>query len=241
MNTERRDLNSSHVSEALSVLINALALRNGVANVFRLFALLLAAFPLTGCETLVGTTISVANRVDEIRLRGRAQDMLREHLKYIRDLQAKGDPLGDYLWTAANARGWVENPVLDPEKLKEMYEIAAAKGSSDALVALGVMLVTGQTTQQGMAGKRLEKTDWRRGLTLIEQGTKERCWYWQSLVSGVGNSHCLRPYSPGSEIWPEFRDGWVVPKNEELANHWRERDKACKQTPAYKQAHQFCN
>lgn len=141
---------------------------------------LAVACGLAGCavgEVVVGGTMRAANQIDAARTHSHGNNLLAKHLQTIKDLQAKGDPLGDYMWVAANARGWVDNPELDPEKLRDMYAAAAAKGSSDAMVALGMMYVSGQTTQQSMAGKRLDdsKLDLEKGLRLVEEGTRERC------------------------------------------------------------------
>lgn len=93
---------------------------------------------LAACGSIVGGTITAANRLDQARDRSRTQGLVAQHLDDIRQLQAKGNPLGDYLWAEAHADKLVENPVQDPMALKALYETAAAKGSVDAKLVLAV-------------------------------------------------------------------------------------------------------
>lgn len=96
---------------------------------------------LAGCtvgDAVAGTAINAASRADTAMRRSRGNSRLARHLKTIDELRAKGDPWGDYLWVVANAKGWVDNPELDPIKRLEMYQAASARGSADAVVAMGV-------------------------------------------------------------------------------------------------------
>lgn len=121
-----------------------------------------------------------------------------------------------------------------------MYESAAAKGSTDAMVALGLMFVTGQTAPQSAKGGLYPHMNWQEGLTLIEKGTQNRCWYWQSVIVSISSSNCLRPYSPAGIVWPKFRDGRGVPKDKQLADYWKAKHQACESRPEYIQAQAIC-
>lgn len=202
---------------------------------------------LAGCavgDAVVGTTIRAANQAESARLRSRGNSLLAKHLSMVDALRAKGDPLGDYLWVLANAAGWVDNPELDPEKLLSMYQDAAAKGSADALVAVGKMLFMGSTTPNGTGiGKALpdDRLNMNKGLELIEQGTRERCWYWEPVIQTISSQNCLRPIIAADMVWPKFRDGFLWPKNEALMNYWRAKSDRCEQDPAYQRAQARCN
>lgn len=99
--------------------------------------LCISAF-LSGCGTVVGGTIAAANQIDQSRDQSRMNSLVAQHLDNIKALQAKGDPLGDYLWAEANENKLFENPIQDPQELKALYQIAADKGSIDARIVLGV-------------------------------------------------------------------------------------------------------
>ena len=213
----------------------------------RLMGLLLPLW-LAGCavgDAVVGTAISAADKADSAMLRSRGNRLLAEHLKMIDELRAKGDPLGDYLWVVANAEGQVDNPELDPEKLFAMYRAAAENGSTDALVAVGTMLFSGATTPNG-TGKNTKKfphdrLDMKKGLELIEQGTRERCWYWEPIIQTISSQNCLRPIIPSTWVWGTIDSGYFWPRDEALANYWKRKSLLCKQDPAYRRASQHCN
>ena len=159
-------------------------------------------------------------------------------------LRAKGDPLGEYQWVYANAMGWVDNPVTDPEALLAMYLAAAEKGSSDARVAAGILLFTGWATPFGGSRAKLlprEKFDMARGLALIEAGTRERCWYWQPIIMTLRSQNCLRPVNPAMIVWPDFRDGGWWPKDEAAMQVWKARRDQCEADPGYRKADIYCH
>lgn len=201
---------------------------------------------LAGCtagEVVVGSAMRAANQIDASQTRSRGNHLLEKHLKMIKDLQAKGDPLGDYWWVVANAKGWVDNPEHDPEKLYAMYQAAAEKGSPDAKVAMGVMLLNGSPTPNATGGGKplpRDKRDMRRAIELIEQGTRERCWYWEPIVQTISSENCLRPINAAKIVWPEFRDGYLWPKDEALMNYWKVKRDQCEQDPAYRRAEARC-
>lgn len=209
-----------------------------------ILALVLA---LTGCalgDAVVGASIGAANRADSAMLRSRGQSLLAKQLLRIEELRAKGDPLGDYLWVVANAEGWVDNPELNPEKLFAMYQGAAAKGSSDAMVAAGLMLFRGSATPNATGRNQPlpdAKMDMRKGLDMIEQGTRERCWYWEPIIQTLRHQNCLRPSIAADKVWPKFRDGFFWPKDAALMNFWKAKSAQCEEDPAYRRAYASCN
>lgn len=192
---------------------------------------------LVGCAPSVGSIIMEANRQDSERATARGKDLLAEHLKLIEKLRAEGDPMGDYLWTRANADAWVPNPIKDPLVLKKMYEDAAAKGSVDAQHVLGLMLFLGGASQTAGAnpqGPLLSKNDRDpfKGMAMIEEASKKQCWHWTVLIAGGGSSgrYCLMPEIAAGRIWPKFRDGFMLPKNAASLKQWRELDESCEAT-----------
>jgi hypothetical protein len=87
---------------------------------------------------MVGGTITSANKVDQTLDRTRRNNLVDQHLEEIKKLQTEGNPLGDYLWVEANELGMVQDPVQDRQQLTEMYQAAAARGSIDASIVVGV-------------------------------------------------------------------------------------------------------
>lgn len=204
---------------------------------------------LSGCavgDAVVGTTIRAANQADTALMRSRGNRLLAEHLKMIDELRAKGDPLGDYLWVVANSNDWIDNAEHDPEKLFAMYQQAAAKGSMDAQVAMGVMLFSGTPVPNPVGGKKgapypREKLDMKKGLELIEQGTRERCWYWEPVIQTITSQNCLRPNIAADKVWPKFRDGFLWSTDQALMSYWKAKASQCEQDPGYRRAYQHCN
>src|SRR3990167_8770017 len=89
-------------------------------------AVLSTAF-LAGCGAVVGTTMVAATNIELSRDRARTNDLVGAHLEWIKALQAKGDPMGDYLWVNAHENNWVKDPIKDPQTIMKMYSDAAAK------------------------------------------------------------------------------------------------------------------
>lgn len=221
--------------------------RNMQRVLAKLVSPLVLSVALAGCavgDAVVGASIGAADRADSALLRSRGQNLLAKQLQRIEELRAKGDPLGDYLWVVANAEGWVDNPELDPIKRLAMYRTAAEKGSTDALIAMGVYLFTGSPTPNATGiGSPLpdEKMDMKKGLGLIEQGTRERCWYWEPIIQTLHSQNCLRPIIAADKVWPKFRDGFLWPKDPELMNYWKAKSARCEQDPTYRSAYASCN
>lgn len=42
--------------------------------------------------------------------------------------------------------------------------------------------------------------DMKKGLELIEQGTRERCWYWEPIIQTLNSQNCLRPINAASIV-----------------------------------------
>ncbi len=211
---------------------------------------------LSGCETAVNTTIGVANKIDHARDRSRYKDLLVEYLQSIKILQAKGDPLGDYLWTRANEDKMVDNPITDPKVIKQMYEAAAAKGSVDARLELGLRRFREGASFQGdkrnlrsWDGKQWVGGDqellahepiWKDGASQIEAASKTRCFYWEPYIFPPHQKQCLTPVVPAREMWPKFRDGYAYPKDQEAMEYWRNQKLSCENSPAYQEALRKC-
>ncbi len=186
---------------------------------------------LTGCAPRVGSIIMEANRQDSERATARGKDLLAEHLKLIEKLRTEGDPMGDYLWARANADAWVPHPIKDPLVLKKMYEDAAARGSVDAQHVLGLMLFDGSAARTGVCTDcpvlNPEDQDWRKGLAIIEDASKQQCFYWGIVLDGMANRSCLVPVVTAGKIWPKFRDGRIVEKNANSLSHWKQLEDSC--------------
>jgi TPR repeat protein len=184
---------------------------------------------LSGCVT---AGIAMAQKLDQSQMRREATANRKKQVEIIKALQAKGDPMGDYLYGMANAEGWwPENPITDPLAIKEIYEKAAAKGSSDAMIVLGLMLISTLPAPQMSKIPPLEfkDRDQQKGLELIEKGMNIRCFYIQpTAIIGAGESSCFAERSPAIWIAPIFRDGdRFFEKNQKKANEWYTHDKLC--------------
>ncbi|MFJ4294388.1 hypothetical protein ACIP1U_32210 [Cupriavidus sp. NPDC089707] len=211
---------------------------------------------LSGCGAIVGGTIATANSLDQAATRKLVAGLRAQQIAQIKSLQAQGDPMGDYLFALANAEGWIgENRISDPMEIKDLYQKAANKGSSDAMIALGLMLFDGRGAPQYAKGIYLpyEQQNWKRGLEWVERGMKIRCSYAQPLYIAITppGRQCLVYRSPASWIWPAFRDGkyrWspegkyvpVIEKNQKLQEDWRAKDAICNATPEMQSTKRDC-
>lgn len=191
----------------------------------------MALATLTACAPPVGRIIMEGNRQADERAVERSKGLLAGHFKLIDKLRAEGDPMGDYLWTRANADRIVPNPISDPLVLKTMYEEAAAKGSIDAQHVLGKMLITGSATPSGFCTNcpMLEPKDRNPelGLKLIEQASAKQCFFWSVELDGMANRSCLVPVVTAVFVWPNFRDGQFFAQSDALAEKWRQMRLSC--------------
>lgn len=196
-----------------------------------LIALVSAIALITGCASSVGALISQSVYDSDQRAMSRGKELLTEHLKLIEKLRAEGDPMGEYLWTRANADAWVDNPIKDPLVLKTMYENAAAKGSVDAQHMVGLMLFDGSSSRSGVCTDcpvlKPEDRDWHKGLAIIEDATKKQCFYWGIVLDGMANRSCLTPVVTAGKVWPKFRDGRIFEKNPDTLALWKQMEDTC--------------
>jgi hypothetical protein len=119
---------------------------------------------LSGCGAMVAGTFTAANQLDQARDKARRNDLAAQHLDDIKQRQAKGDPLGDYLWAEANEKQIVPNAIQDPATIRRLYQVAADKGSVDAKLVLAVkQFKEGSYPMTGL-----------KGIEIHEQVTKQQ-------------------------------------------------------------------
>jgi hypothetical protein len=195
--------------------------------------ILLAIACLGACATPVGSLIKEANRQNDARAAARGKGLLADHLKMVDKLRAEGDPMGDYLWTRANADRLIPNPISDPLVLKKMYEEAAGKGSVDAEHVLGVMLFSGSSTPSGFCTNcpvlKPEDRNPQLGVEMIDKATAKQCFYWSVELDSMANRQCLTPVVTALYVWPNFRDGTLVQKDAAQAARWRQLELVCRE------------
>ncbi|WP_434779164.1 hypothetical protein [Neisseria sp. Ec49-e6-T10] len=210
----------------------------------------------SGCTS---TMIKMAHKIDERdqarKQKGTQSFAQKEHERF-EALKAKGDPDGYYFLAiefALSKRG--QSTPENLSEIKRRYEEAVAKGSNDAKVALGNMLVTGDTVPFEFTNTALplKDRDIERGLRLMSEAATKSCMYKQPLFRDAqcGN---IRMFNPAIKIWVPYRDGiydrdsaqvpWVklVQKNEVLAQKWKQRRDQCEaEIQAYRKEHRCKN
>lgn len=212
----------------------------------RLLLILLTVL-LASCSTTVSTTMVAATNAELSRDRARTNDLVRAHLEWVKALQSKGDPMGDYLWAEANEseHNWVENPIMDEKVITMMYIHAASKGSVDAQIVLGL--------RQFLAGSNPRRWDdkvvtefssrsaiMRDGLARLERATLKQCWYYKPYIFAPQNKRCLTPVIAAIEPWVAFRNGYLYPKDDVLRDYWKQKRDACEFSPEYQEALRKC-
>ncbi|WP_434779165.1 hypothetical protein [Neisseria sp. Ec49-e6-T10] len=214
------------------------------------------AFITSSCTS---TMINMAHKVDErdqaSKQKGTQSFAQKEHERF-EALKAKGDPDGYYFLAiefALSKRG--QSTPENLSEIKRRYEEAVAKGSNDAKVALGNMLVTGDTVPFEFTNTALplKDRDIERGLRLMSEAATASCMYKQPLFRDAqcGN---IRMFNPAIKIWVLYRSGrhdrdsaqepWVklVPINEKLAQKWKQRRDQCEaEIEAYNRKHGCSN
>ncbi|NML31736.1 hypothetical protein [Paraburkholderia antibiotica] len=186
----------------------------------------------------------VANVADQHAAGKRAEKLWDQQLAEMREMQARGDPMGDYLYALGNAQGWI-NDTSDPLKIRDLLAKAAQEGSSDAKIVLGIYYAAGAVPGQGARAIWLpeEFRDQGRGLALIREGMQTRCTYAEPVVKAYSNQTYLRYVSGAARISYLFRDGQnsrdaaghfypVVQKDARLAEEWHVLDMACRASGA---------
>lgn len=200
-------------------------------------ALILGLFS-TGCSGPVTSVINQSIRSDEARATKNQNTLLAAHMKLIDKLRAEGDPIGDYLWVKANEDKFVPNAITDRSTLIQMYGAAAAKGSVDAEIRMGLLtFYEGSAMGSGFqkdkyqslsdSEKKQKEQLWRKGLDIMDKATAKRCYYWAVVLDGMANRSCLRPATPAMYVWYEFRDGWSYPKDNSLLSYWKAKEESC--------------
>jgi len=240
MDTKRKGkVKLNHLAWPFSVIRGILQYKT------RPFLSILLVLMLAGCGAVVGTTINTANKIEQSRDRGRLNDLVAAHLKWVKELQAKGDPMGDYLWAKANEDGMVDNPIKDPKIITQMYVDAAAKGSVDAQIRLGLkQFFAGSSTHRwddGIVTKFNSRASiMQDGLKRIEQATQKQCWFYTPYIFPPQNKLCLTPAIAAIDPWAAFRDGYVYPKDDALRDYWKQKRDACESSPGYQEALRKC-
>jgi len=165
---------------------------------------LLAGLVQTGCST-------AAKAVDQAHISGQQRDfdkqtgILRKHMQ---ELQARGDPLGDYYYALANSDGWIHD-VTDPKAITALFEKAAAKGSMDAKILLALQVATSEPIPGQLddsKGPRENLEAWERGLAQLLPLLKQQCAV-RRLVLDEGRPK-VAYYSIAYDVWPKFRNGY---------------------------------
>ena len=196
---------------------------------------LLAGLVHTGCSTAVQT-------VDPVHFNSQQRDfdkktgILRKHMQ---ELQARGDPLGDYYYALANSDGWIHD-VTDPKAITALFEKAAAKGSMDAKILLALQVATSEPIPGQLddsKGPRENLEAWERGLGQLLPLLKQQCAV-RRLVLDEGRPK-VAYYSISGDIWPKLRDGrhrkneqgqWelYLPKDPVRQKEWETLDRGCR-------------
>ena len=120
---------------------------------------------LGGCSSVVQSTMGAANQMDQSRDRQKLSGLLGDHIREVKQMQAQGNPMGDYLWAYANEMGLIPDAEKDPERITAMYQAAADKGSADARVKLAL-----RKFNQGALLKLSKESLVRRRQNAIDEG-----------------------------------------------------------------------
>lgn len=196
---------------------------------------LLAGLVQTGCSTAV-QAVDPVHTSSQQRDFDRQTGILRKHMQ---DLQARGDPLGDYYYALANSDGWMHE-VTDPKAITALFEQAAAKGSMDAKILLALQVATSEPIPGQLddsKGPRENLEAWERGLAQLLPLLKQQC-YARRLVLDEGRPK-VSYYSISGDIWPKLRDGrhrkneqgqWALylPKDPVRQAVWESLDRGCR-------------
>lgn len=128
--------------------------------------------------------------------------------QYIGELQAKGDPQGDYYYALGNSDGWIED-VKDPKAITALFERAAAKGSMDARILLALQEAMGQDKPGELRfalSPRENLQGWESGLAKLLPLLQQQC-YVRRLGIDEGRP-MVDHYSVAYKVWPHFRNGY---------------------------------
>lgn len=193
-------------------------------------AILVASIVLSGCETIVGTTINTANRNFDVQEAARNKEIWNQSVARYKAMADAGNPGGLYYMAVVHAV--THEPDLDGDvhTVKRLYEEAMAKGSNDARVALGRMLIWGNSHPINLNEKYpQELRDPAKGIDLLKAAAKQSCFYVQPLVS---RGRCReRQASTPLELWVLYRDGVsYLNVDEERRNACSKEDASCRRS-----------
>lgn len=204
---------------------------------------------VSGCQVAavpVVTAMHVANVADRHAASKRAEKLWDQQLAEIREMQAQGDPMGDYLYALGNIQGW-NRDTSDPLQIRDLLAKAAREGSSDAMIVLGIFYFSGALPSAYFGKSAIwlpeEQRSVERGLELIRAGMRTRCTYAEPVVDSYSNRAYLRYVSAASRVWPVFRDGKngrdasgnfypIIEKDPRLEAEWHSLDMKCRDSGA---------
>ncbi|MCE1242904.1 hypothetical protein [Oryzomicrobium sp.] len=203
----------------------------------RLGGLALVLLLFTACNSLVGGVIGTADRIDDARESRRLASIYGQSVARYKAMADRGDPKGLYYMAFVHAfehRNDRNDPTGDAQTVKRMYEEAIARGSNDAKVALGNMLICGATgilwTTACFPNIGLPEVerDPFHGLELLKEAAEKSCSVTEPLI---GLDQCReREASIATKIRIIYRDGkGGIPKDPKQEAYWRDQESVCEQ------------
>jgi TPR repeat protein len=186
----------------------------------KLFLILTMACMLSGCIT---TAINAAAAIDQARWKRESEEGIASYMKTTREMIAKEDPMGYYYLGLAHAYGFqgLDN---DAREVRRRYETAIQKGSNDANVALGWMLLFQNSSPWGDGKNSLPRAerDPDKGMALLKSAAAKECFYTHPGAGAPTTKESIH-----SKIGYLYRDGRGVAKDPEEAKFWLEKRDAC--------------
>lgn len=215
-------------------------IRNATRVSLRKWILTVSIPLISGCQLVaapVAGVMTLANKADQASWAKQAKRVWDGERAYVRELQARGDPFGDYLYALGNAQGWIQD-TQDPATLLSLFQKAVDKGSSDAEIVLGIYYFTGNIPIRHSGDIWLSDAQINRSLgeKLVRSGIKKKCTYAEPVPNKDYVS--LRYVSGAQWMYYEYRDGiygidksgkyfTIVPKHTELEREWHEMNLQC--------------
>lgn len=200
---------------------------------------------LAALQTSCMTSGHIATRIEKANIGRQVESSIASFNQYIKALQAKGDPMGDYYYALGNSDGWIED-VKEPQATTALFEKAAAQGALDARILLALQEATSEAKPGRLhysKGPRGNLVTWESGLAKLLPLLQQQC-YVRRLTTGYDYPN-PRPqvtyYSIAYDIWPTFRDGYyrinadgtrTLLKDSARQKVWEDIDRNCKFPPA---------
>lgn len=157
-----------------------------IRSVFVISGIFFASILLSGCETIVRTTINTANRNFEAEEATRNREIWDQSVARYKAMAEAGHPGGLYYMAVVHAVTHEREPDGDVLTVKKLYEEAIEKGSNDARVALGRMLIWGHSHPLNLNTTfPQELRDPPKGIELLKTAAKQSCFYVEPLI-GIG-------------------------------------------------------